>query len=118
MPEGVVVRGLHKLPPLEDDTDAKLLRGSGRGLSLSRGIRGGISKSDEAPHMLFAACQQDQLAYETNHKEKGQQCRGAFTHALLQGFKSQNQDNLTYAGVMLHMRMSNMGGLYVSTMPI
>jgi hypothetical protein len=59
-------------------------------------------KAIEAAHMLLAACQQDQFAGE----DEGQ---GVFTKELLRVLRSHANTigNLTYANVMLQMRMPN-----------
>ena len=72
-------------------------------MGLARGTRGSTTvKTAEAAHMLLAACQQDQFAAE----DGGQ---GVFTKELLRVLRSHASGigNLTYAGVMLQMRMPN-----------
>ena len=74
------------------------------------GTRGGTSDADEVPHILLAACHQDQSTQECRY---GKQQRGAFTCTLLDVLRSQRRGNLTYAEVMLHMGMESLYVLMV-----
>ena len=98
--------------PIEDIID------EGRvGAELSQMIRGGLDEQavhgqtvSEVPHMLLAACQQDQQAFDGDPKTGG-----VFTSALLKVLKTQwkrdQLKSLTYAGIMLHMEINNRNNL-------
>jgi hypothetical protein len=102
---GGTVRCLQDLLDLSDSTDADVLRNTRGGTSLFRGTRGGTSDTDEVPHILLAACHQDQSAQERRY---GGQQRDAFTYALLDVLRSLQRGNLTYTGVMLHIAMESL----------
>jgi uncharacterized caspase-like protein len=100
-PQGQIVRCFERLPPIGDDEDTDIIDQADRGMGLARGTRGSTTvRTAEATHMLLAACQQDQFAGEV----EGQ---GVFTKELLRVLRSHASGigNLTYASVMLQMRM-------------